>query len=75
MSSRCAWLGACNDIVYCIAQGTHDYIFNCQVILDSLSRQLQMDLRHITGESIFQGDRRALSNLVNILLRIATITG
>jgi hypothetical protein len=34
-----------------------------------------MDLRHITGESIFQGDRRALSNLVNILLRIATITG
>eukprot|EP00603_Paraphysomonas_imperforata_P003198 CAMPEP_0114445204 /NCGR_PEP_ID=MMETSP0103-20121206/18498_1 /TAXON_ID=37642 ORGANISM="Paraphysomonas imperforata, Strain PA2" /NCGR_SAMPLE_ID=MMETSP0103 /ASSEMBLY_ACC=CAM_ASM_000201 /LENGTH=458 /DNA_ID=CAMNT_0001616799 /DNA_START=134 /DNA_END=1507 /DNA_ORIENTATION=- len=56
-------------------KGTRDYISNCQVILDSLSRQLQMDLRHITGESIFQGDRRALSNLVNILLRIATITG
>jgi hypothetical protein len=54
-------------------QGSRDYIWNCQLVIDSLSHQLQMDLRHITGESIYNGDDRALSNLVFILLKVSSI--
>jgi hypothetical protein len=32
-----------------------------------------MDLRHVTGELIFQGNRRALHNLVRIFMRITHI--
>lgn len=33
-----------------------------------------MDLRHITGELIFQGNRRALYNLIRIFMRITHIS-
>jgi hypothetical protein len=51
-----------------------DYETNAQLVVDSLSDQIQMDLKHITGQSIVNGDIRALSNLVHILVRIVSIT-
>ncbi len=51
-----------------------DYEENAQLVVDNLSDQIQMDLKHITGESIVKGDLRALSNLVHILVRIVSIT-
>jgi hypothetical protein len=51
-----------------------DYEFNAQLVIDSLSDQIQMDLKHITGKSIVSGNVRALSNLVHIFVRIVNIT-
>jgi hypothetical protein len=51
-----------------------DYINNAQRVIDGISQQIQMDLQHITGDSIVEGDLRALSNLVRILFRILNIT-
>jgi hypothetical protein len=51
-----------------------DYETNAQLVVDSLSDQIQMDLKHITGQSIVNGDIRSLSNLVHILVRIVSIT-
>jgi hypothetical protein len=55
-------------------QSKIDYAVNAQLVIDSLSDQIQMDLKHITGQSIVDGDIRALSNLVHILVRIVSIT-
>lgn len=55
-------------------QSKTDYETNAQLVVDSLSDQIQMDLKHITGQSIVNGDVRALSNLVHILVRIVSIT-
>ena len=46
-----------------------DYIINAQLVVDGLSNQIQMDLQHITGESIVAGDLRSLTNLIHILFR------
>lgn len=51
-----------------------DYIVNSQNVIDSLSNQIQIDLQHISGLSIVNGDLRALSNLVHIFFRIIHIT-
>lgn len=51
-----------------------DYTINAQLVVDCLSQQIQMDLKHITGESIVNGDLQSISNLVNILYRIVTLT-
>ena len=47
-----------------------DYINNAQLVIDALSERVRMNLDHITGRSIVVGDYRALSDLVNLLLRI-----
>lgn len=47
---------------------------NAQLVIDSLSDQIQLDLKHITGRSIVGGDLRVLSNLVHILVRIVSLT-
>lgn len=49
------------------------YAINVQRVIDSLSRHISMDLRHIRGRAIVQGDLRALSNLVHIFIRIVAI--
>lgn len=51
-----------------------DYERNAQLIIDSLSDQIQVDLKHITGRSIVSGDLRVLSNLIHILVRIVSLT-
>lgn len=51
-----------------------DYERNAQLVIDSLSDQIQLDLKHITGQSIVSGDLRVLSNLVHILVRIVSLT-
>ena len=51
-----------------------DYTVNAQLVIDELSQQIQMDLKHITGESIVHGDLQSISNLVNILFRIVGLT-
>lgn len=50
------------------------YERNAQLVIDSLSDQIQLDLQHITGKSIVSGDLRVLSNLVHILVRIVSLT-
>ena len=55
-------------------KSTLDYECNAQLVVDSLSEQIEMDLKHITGRLIAQGDLRALHNLVHIFLRIVSIT-
>jgi hypothetical protein len=55
-------------------QSKDDYIVNAQLVIDSLSDQIQLDLKHITGRSIVSGDVRVLSNLVHILARIVSLT-
>ena len=52
-----------------------DYENNAQLVIDSLSDQIQLDLKHISGKSIVTRDIRVLSNLVHILLRIVSLTG
>jgi hypothetical protein len=55
-------------------QTRNDYERNAQLVIDSLSDQIQLDLKHITGRSIVSGDLRVLSNLVHILVRIVSLT-
>lgn len=51
-----------------------DYAVNAQLVIDCLSQHIQMDLKHITGESIVRGDLQSISNLINILFRIVGLT-
>ena len=51
-----------------------DYVVNAQSVIDGLSNQIQIDLQHISGLSIVNGDLRALTNLVHIFFRIIHIT-
>ena len=55
-------------------QSKDEYVHNAQLVIDGLSEQIQMDLQHITGDSIANGDIRAISHLVNLLTRIVAIT-
>ena len=43
-----------------------DYAHNSQCVIDGLSETIKMDLQHITGWSIVNGDIKAISNLVSI---------
>jgi hypothetical protein len=45
-----------------------DYEFNVQRVIDGLGAQINMNLQHIPGRAIVQGDIRALSNLVHIFV-------
>ena len=45
-----------------------DYEFNVQRVIDGLGEQINMNLQHIPGHAIVQGDFRALSNLVHIFV-------
>jgi len=56
-------------------QTKEDYVSNVQRVIDGLSRLMQIDLRHIRGRAIVQGEFSALSNLVQILIRVHSITG
>eukprot|EP00607_Mallomonas_marina_P006394 CAMPEP_0182426534 /NCGR_PEP_ID=MMETSP1167-20130531/13026_1 /TAXON_ID=2988 /ORGANISM="Mallomonas Sp, Strain CCMP3275" /LENGTH=430 /DNA_ID=CAMNT_0024608023 /DNA_START=117 /DNA_END=1409 /DNA_ORIENTATION=- len=51
-----------------------DYILNAQLVVDSISQRINVNLHHISGEDIVQGDFRSLSNLANIFLRIVNLT-
>lgn len=50
-----------------------DYAFNAQLIINVLCHRLNIDLHHITGWSIVNGDFQAILNLVNIFLCIITL--
>jgi len=45
-----------------------DYEINVQRVIDGLGEQINMNLQHIPGQAIVQGDLRALSNLVHIFV-------
>jgi hypothetical protein len=47
-----------------------DHIFNTQRVIDYLSEKLHVDLNHITGKMIVEGDKLAISNLLGILKRV-----
>jgi hypothetical protein len=51
-----------------------DYESNAQYVIDSLSEQINIDLTHITGKAIVEGDLQALANLVFIFKRIVALT-
>jgi len=51
-----------------------DYERNAQVVIDHLSEQIHVDLAHITGKSIVEGNFESLSNLTHIFLRIVSLT-
>jgi hypothetical protein len=55
-------------------QTKEQYVENAQRVIDGLSQQIQMDLKHITGKSIVQGDIKSLSHLISIFVQIVTIT-
>ncbi len=51
-----------------------DYVHNAQTVIDALARHiLSMDLSHVTGEAICRGNRKAISNLVDIFTEIEEI--
>lgn len=52
-----------------------DYSDNVQQVIDILGKQIDMDLGHISGKAIAEGDLRSISNLISIFKRIANITG
>jgi len=52
-----------------------DYVHNVQRVIDSLAEVIGMDMTHLTGRSVCKGDIRSLNNLVNLFLRICSITG
>jgi Domain of unknown function (DUF5745) len=54
---------------------TTDYVINASLVIEGLSHQIQMDLQHIGGESIVNGDIRSLSNLIHILYRCVDMAG
>lgn len=53
---------------------TEDYEINAQLVINSLSDQINIDLTHITGKSIVSGDPQDLSNLIHIFMRIISLT-
>lgn len=56
-------------------QTKDDYVLNVQRVIDGLGEQIEMDLQHIKGRAIVEGDVRSLSNLIHIFIRIIHITG
>lgn len=50
-----------------------DYAYNAELLVAALSVEIDMDLHHISGEAIAEGDQKSLSYLVDILYRIASI--
>lgn len=56
-------------------QTKDDYVINVQRVIDGLSEHIEMDLQHIKGRAIVEGDVRSLSNLIHIFIRIIHITG
>ena len=51
-----------------------EYINNVQIVINELSEQIQIDLKHINGEDIANGDIRSISNLLHIFARIFNVT-
>lgn len=51
-----------------------DYVGNVQRVIDELSRCAGVDLSHISGESIVDGDRVAIQNLVRVFWRVLSVT-
>jgi len=49
------------------------YEQNVQLVVNHLSEQIGINLKHITGELIINGDFKTISNLVNILIGIVSI--
>ncbi len=47
-----------------------DFEINAQRVINNLEDKIQMDLAHISGAAIAQGDLSALTNLVNIFISI-----
>lgn len=54
-------------------QNRNDYAHNAQILINDLSAKIDVDLQHITGKAISEGDVTSLSNVVDILHRIASI--
>ena len=54
-------------------QSKLDYAHNAELLVEALSVEIDMDLRHISGEAIADGDQKSLSYMVDILYRIASI--
>jgi hypothetical protein len=50
------------------------YVHNAQIVINELSDRIQMDLAHITGESVVNGDFISISHLVNLFTRVVIIT-
>jgi hypothetical protein len=55
-------------------QTKEEYTSNVQIVIDELSDQIQIDLKHINGEDIANGDVRTISNLLRIFARIFNVT-
>eukprot|EP01038_Epipyxis_sp_PR26KG_P010833 gene10833-14542_t len=51
-----------------------DYENNAQFMIDRLSRRILLDLSHITGQKLIEGDLIAIQNLVNIFLGVLSIS-
>jgi hypothetical protein len=45
-----------------------DYEYNVQLVIDGLGQHISMNLQHIPGQAIVNGDYSALSNLVHIFV-------
>jgi hypothetical protein len=50
------------------------YVHNAQIVINELSERIQMDLAHITGESVVGGDFFSISYLVNLFTGVVIIT-
>ena len=57
-----------------VPQTYPDYVGNVQRVIDELSRCAGVDLSHISGESIVDGDRVAIQNLVRVFWRVLSVT-
>ena len=55
-------------------QTREEYTFNVQQVINELSEQIQIDLKHISGQDIADGDIRSISNLLHIFARIFNVT-
>lgn len=55
-------------------ESREQYIHNAQMVIDHLSDRIQMDLAHITGESVVNGDFISISHLVSLFARVVMIT-
>jgi hypothetical protein len=50
-----------------------DYESNAQLLIDSLSKIIKINLKHIHGKSIAEGDINTISNLIHLLVRIVNM--
>jgi hypothetical protein len=55
-------------------QTKEEYTNNVQRVISELSDQIQIDLKHIQGKDIADGDIRAIYNLLHIFARLHTVT-